>query len=955
MRGDFSRQSYRKDRHYNSVLLQQGRVQVDADWNEQQAIHRHRMETQSTDVIGLNGAPKTASGFQIKEHGNDLLIGKGHFYVDGILCENEKDDLLFSQQADLPSIPSEPLDAAVDGGIYLAYLEVWDRHITALEDASIRETALGGPDTATRAKTVWQVRLLQVTNPSSATLSCTTVFPEWTNLLQKNLIGISNIGTLTAQSRPVEPSPDPLCVLPLNAGYRRLENQLYRIEIHKGGTRAQALFKWSRDNGTVASAIEADESGAVIRGSTIHVTEIGKDGTLTFASDPLPEWVELTDDRYELQHQHGVLASVQAVDVDVRTITLTAGTLPVLDQNHHPLVRRWDQSGSASTADGIAMAGDWQPVEDGLEIRFGDGVYRPGDFWLIPARTAIGPGAVEWPTDGVNPLPQPPEGTQHHFAPLALLQFTGGAFAVVTDGDCRVEFPPLNHITAADVFYDNTNCQVNLAAARTVQDALDTLCSRQGGGCQIQLVPGLGWEAPLLAFADTDAEICFQAGLYETDKRIVVQNKGHLAITGIGPGTRIVAKSDEVALEFSHCTSVTIHDLYIESRRAGSPPRDRQVPTINGALTFRNCGSVNVERVALRCGSAPDLAAACLTVANLSNQPATDEPGDGSVRIQDCDLRVGFLQSGILLINVTRARVSGNLIRAGKRHKDLSLKNLLKNKRFRSTIRELLMTAVVLDPTDAPPITPVTTTLAIGGMSVRFATHDSITNGWDRLFKAIKPRGVQNSRDLRWHLENVIDKLLLHEGSYPSVEADRTAEFEEFYRLLQQSMQSIGGQGIVVGGQIGKDIQIDKNTILGMLVGIKAGVSRNYALGEPHDRLDSVQIVNNEIGITLAPSARLRFGIFVGNCNRLSIENNNIQVTTLPATRELTVDGIRVWGLLGEKIMIRHNSILQATTGIRIHPTNIPGKTLWLVKENVMPGAKFDPPASVIHNDTNVI
>ena len=41
----------------------------------------------------------------------------------------------------------------------MVYLDVWERHITALEDDDIREKALGGPDTATRTKVVWQVKI----------------------------------------------------------------------------------------------------------------------------------------------------------------------------------------------------------------------------------------------------------------------------------------------------------------------------------------------------------------------------------------------------------------------------------------------------------------------------------------------------------------------------------------------------------------------------------------------------------------------------------------------------------------------------------------------------------------------------------------------------------------------------------------------------------------------------
>ena len=35
MKADLTRDSYNVLRHYSQVLMQQGRVQLDADWNEQ--------------------------------------------------------------------------------------------------------------------------------------------------------------------------------------------------------------------------------------------------------------------------------------------------------------------------------------------------------------------------------------------------------------------------------------------------------------------------------------------------------------------------------------------------------------------------------------------------------------------------------------------------------------------------------------------------------------------------------------------------------------------------------------------------------------------------------------------------------------------------------------------------------------------------------------------------------
>ena len=136
MKGDFSRYTFDKNKHYNGVLMQQGRVQIDADWNEQQAISRHRAETQGRDVIGSCGAPMENPGFEIYSFldGKVLHIGAGRYYVNGILCENEQ-TVTYGNQPDLPA-PPDILDLLKQekATVGLVYLDVWQKHITALDD-----------------------------------------------------------------------------------------------------------------------------------------------------------------------------------------------------------------------------------------------------------------------------------------------------------------------------------------------------------------------------------------------------------------------------------------------------------------------------------------------------------------------------------------------------------------------------------------------------------------------------------------------------------------------------------------------------------------------------------------------------------------------------------------------------------------------------------------------------
>src|SRR5438067_12970544 len=103
MTSDISRSTFDPKKHYVGVVMQQGRVQVDADWNEQQAIYQHRIETEARDVIGFCGTPVDSDGFKITvQSDNSLLISKGRFYVDGILCENEE-NVSYDEQPYLPN------------------------------------------------------------------------------------------------------------------------------------------------------------------------------------------------------------------------------------------------------------------------------------------------------------------------------------------------------------------------------------------------------------------------------------------------------------------------------------------------------------------------------------------------------------------------------------------------------------------------------------------------------------------------------------------------------------------------------------------------------------------------------------------------------------------------------------------------------------------------------------
>jgi len=51
MKGDFSKTTFNAKKHFHNVLMQQGRVLLDSDWNEQADIVAYRVETGTKDIV----------------------------------------------------------------------------------------------------------------------------------------------------------------------------------------------------------------------------------------------------------------------------------------------------------------------------------------------------------------------------------------------------------------------------------------------------------------------------------------------------------------------------------------------------------------------------------------------------------------------------------------------------------------------------------------------------------------------------------------------------------------------------------------------------------------------------------------------------------------------------------------------------------------------------------------
>lgn len=561
--GDLTRSSFDASRHFSGVRMQQGRVQLDADWNEQLDIQGHHDRATALDTIGASGAPKAGGGFRVlvPPDESDLLLDPGRIWVDGTLCELEASDIAgslagavvtvdtvvldgtalavhdwvlltdgdgnadvrrvnavdldslevtldaapagvgaavrllrvasYTTQPDLPApeLTVQPNPAAAprlaleDDTAYLAYLDVFQRTITALEAPEIREVALGGPDTTTRSRTVWQLRLLKL-DGAPAGLDCSSNLSQWTVALA------APTGMMAARAEPEDGDAD-LCTPTPAGGFTGLENQLYRVQVHDLDAQGGPRIVWSRHNGSVVTGWTSTT------GNDLAVTGVGPDGELGFSGE---EWVELLDDGNELKGTPGTL--VKLLKAEGTTMTVNPGTADGSfdrdDFGAGAKVRRWDSDGAVAVT-----LGDWIALERGVQVRFSPGSYRPGDFWLVPARTAT--ADVDWPRDPrqpqPRPQPRPPHGVTHAWASLALVKVAGGN---VTALDCRDRFPSLTALQASDVGFDDTVCA--MPGVDTVQEALDQLCRSNDLRRHHRLLHGWGIVNGLQVHCGPDAD-----------------------------------------------------------------------------------------------------------------------------------------------------------------------------------------------------------------------------------------------------------------------------------------------------------------------------------------------------------------------------------------------------------------------------------------------------------------
>ncbi len=569
MSGDYSRKRFNPEKYYQGVLRQQGRVDLDADWNEYVDLQDRRWRAETIDVVGRCGVPaETPDGFKIDVSGGELTVGQGRMYVDGYVAENHGTaPALDATIEESYGTATLPVKNQLFGGPVtvppqvrsLVYLDVWRREVTYLQVPDLIEPAVN-VDTTTRNQTAWQVRIL---SGIPADVNCETPLENIPGWPAGNRLSSARLTTTTVA---VTTEPDP-CLVPPTGGYRGLENHLYRIEVHSA-TNTTAKVKWSRENAHVSTAIVEIMAGR----TTVRVESLGRDNVLRFKTG---DWVEFTSDTREFAGLPGDMRKVTVDDTN-KTLTfspaLPVGDFPqgVADATKHLRVIRWDQTGIVRKPDGsqlvnldlttdglieLSAANPSFVLEHGVQATLtvqAGGTPHSGDYWCFAARTA------DADIERLNVAP--PLGLYHHYCHLAIIEADGEIH------DCRTVFPPLTQLTPGC-------CTVVVRPGEDIQAAIDSL--PEAGGC-----------------------VCLKVGEHEIEAPIRIE-RSNVSLHGETVGARVLRKNGTELLHIGHPDGLLVEHVIVSGVSLMLENKGQQGQGLQAMVAMDRCRDAALERCLL--------------------------------------------------------------------------------------------------------------------------------------------------------------------------------------------------------------------------------------------------------------------------------------------------------------------------------------------------------------------
>lgn len=421
----------------------------------------------------------------------EIRVGEGRFYVDGLLVENSAAFALNGDDVASGSMSWPPPDGP---GRFAVSLVVTEQSVNAALDPTIAEVALGGADTAVRLRTVAQVRLDRVDEPdgsiahsptgslfhvasvtamtetnrlshhSRARAGFVSAFAPERNRLHRVEIHQSGPGPLAARAAIADVAagtvvfrespgtswrPGDLvhvrvaeslavsvaCVTSWDVATKTLRlDELPADVIRRGAAEILPLAtaKWSAENASLVAPVE--RATTTPSGSRHRTTFVLRQWATLAGNVALGDWVELVTERSQRIALPNPLLRIVGIDLAAMSVVAEGpvGQSYDVDSDGAASLVRWDGPGTFPVSAEVTLG-------QGLEVQFDPhGVYEEGQYWLCLARV-LG-GGLMWPQVNGVPMMVPAQGPTRARSLLAVLEWDGRTTTVV---DFRRFFGPV--------------------------------------------------------------------------------------------------------------------------------------------------------------------------------------------------------------------------------------------------------------------------------------------------------------------------------------------------------------------------------------------------------------------------------------------------------------------------------------------------------------------------------
>lgn len=696
---DTTRHPDRQTKHYVGARMQQGRSVLDSDWNEDATLRAEELRKTFVELIGARGSSNagfglgtiepfvqlfTADGAEATTY--DFELRSGSFWLGGMHLTIDEPESFLSQvdwlqinasKANLPSQPTahELLGPPNMGDYYfyqpgleakqrrdLVYVEAWEQPVTVVEDAELRERALGGPDTSVRIRRMRRIHVLPELDsdtPSAAAAQMASGLTTGYSGTQQVSLGTYDANTCELHSAArltvtaISESSNYPCGPKPPQGYTGHEDRTIRVELRGptsliwgfgntaplyraklGAGKVITLLNRPRDPsrhpqpGQIAelipwgSKLPNDEKAAELTGHLVRITGTynPSTGALELAENPpeaMVDWLSAEWVEGGRQHER--------------------------EQDPEPsyiYVRIWDRGPDIASDTVIEARERVVPLgHTGLQVVL-DGAGRSGDYWIIAARRATPALPVPWNLKKAAA----PHGPRRFYSPLAIVTWEAPLQLLTQE--------QRNALTPGTFFVIPYGVESSVAAVygpvkATITDLRRTLTRLCMRGCATIIV-GDGdashgmvdsLEDALALLPTTGGRIQLLPGdhVVPTVEPLVLDSLKNVTICGCGPKSKLVAATvvepdssiymqGPPLLTLKDCDKIVLENFTIVGERAPG------IKLENGTDTNRN---VLISRVIFSMDGVFDT----LGPAFALSQPAIYALGSDRLTVEGCHVQ----------------------------------------------------------------------------------------------------------------------------------------------------------------------------------------------------------------------------------------------------------------------------------------------------------------------------